>query len=72
MFGKRHGEVHTLATVLKDLRTHESYIDGLLDEVGKKRHQVNILEARLSLLMDYLNVRIESGDRIVPKDNAQG
>jgi hypothetical protein len=34
--------------------------------------QINLTDRKNKLLMDYLNVRIESGDRIVPKDNAQG
>lgn len=87
MFGKRHGEVHTLSTMLKELNRQEriaeinrAYVRESFDRVYESiktvslslQEQVSALKAQNKLLMDYLNVRIESGDRIVPKDNAQG
>lgn len=49
--------------------------NGLSNSLGAKPYgvhdvgaEVKQLRHNLDLLMDYLNVRIESGDRIVPKD----
>ena len=55
--------------VLKSLNRRVQFLENRIHEQDK---WVDRLWCQNKLLMDYLNVRIESGDRIVPKDNAQG